>query len=144
MRASVRETVGAGGHQSPRHRPWLSVFQQRPHSFDRTQSHFGGRARGENAIDQLFPQTRIRPGAPNFAKLSQPFANLHAPRVVREAQPFDCYRFWITRHGIHLTEKNSMGSIVNMSTRLRSVTTEVGNLTERISSLGQTHQSFVG
>src|SRR6266852_29682 len=144
MRASVRETVGAGGHQSPRHRPWLSVFQQRPHSFDRTQSHFGRRSRGEDAIDQLFPQTRIRPGAPNFAKLSQPFANFRAPRVVREAQLLNCHRFWITRHGIHLTEKNSMGAIMNMSTKLRSVTTEVSNLTECISSSGQRHQSFVG
>jgi len=36
-----------------------------------------------------------------------------------------------------------MGAIVNMSTKLRSVTPEVGKLTECIWALTQTHPTFV-
>jgi hypothetical protein len=93
----------AGRYQRASHCLLLSLRQQRSYCFDRAQAHLRRSSGGEDAIDHLFPQPRVRSCLPHPAKLSQACPNLFAPRRMRDVQAFNCYRLLIAWHELSST-----------------------------------------
>ncbi len=114
-RPSDRKTMRSRLLQRCCHRVRIAGEQQRSHCIDRIQSHASRSTGSEDAIGQLFPESRVGTFAPNLFKITQPLPNLFASCSVGGHHSFNCDGFLIALHGSLSTARfyEPAGIIVN-------------------------------
>ena len=79
-------------------------LQKRPERLNRSQSHPGRRAGGEDAKDHLFPESRVRTSLPNISKFTQSRSNFFSSLTISDQQAIDGYRFTFSAHKFSMNE----------------------------------------
>jgi hypothetical protein len=96
-------------------------LKQRPYGFDGFETHPRRRARREDAIDQLFPEQRIRSLFPDVSKLREACANLTPSRMVCCTYVFNCDDLVVWSHEVFsrkVLSKDCMRQLPGLSTQL--------------------------
>jgi hypothetical protein len=90
--------------QCQRHVFGFAVHKKRSDRFYGTEPHARRRSGSEYTEDELFPESFVRPSAPNVMKLIEPRANLFPARLVRGTYVFNNYRLAVRSHWIVNTQ----------------------------------------
>src|SRR5262245_44920528 len=71
------------------HRIASALQQERPHCFDRLQTHSRRGAGGKNAKDKFFEKACVRSTAPHFVELRKPCSNVFSSRLMSGPNAFN-------------------------------------------------------